>query len=286
MKTETEVSGRVTLDLTRQPDLPSDYKTLKAFAEEFNVETAQDFEVATELIQKSAKWMASVEAFFKDGRERALAAHRWFTGTIKTLTAPYDIRGVLEPKMKRYLKGVEERRLAEECRIQQEQAKAEQAARAEAERIRVEAELAAAELRKQGQMGASRQMVEAAAEQAQNVVEQAQAIADVGTILPAPARVEGVSDSRPWIAEVVDLKAICKAIGDGVIPLEFLTPVRGQGEAMVPLVSVNMSVLNHIAKRMGRENLNIPGTRGIREVQLRFSKSAAAAPVPRSGDEW
>jgi hypothetical protein len=276
----------ITLDMTRQPDLPEDYKTLKAFAQEFRVETEEDFQIATELIQKSARWMSSVEVFFDEGKKKAHAAHRWFTQTIAGLCAPYDVRPVLQPKMVAFRKRQDDERRAAEEKARREAEAAEQAARAEAERIRLEAERAAAELRKQGELKAAREMQAEAAEQAQNVVEQAQAIADVGTILPAAPKVAGLGESRPWIGVIDDPMEVIKAVAAGKVPLMFTLPKRGGGMEEVPLLEVNQRVVTEMAKRLGRPSIGIPGCRGEREVGLRFSKSAAAAPVSRNESDW
>jgi hypothetical protein len=195
--------------------------------------------------------------------------------------------------MRTYRAEQERIRREEEQRLAREQEQARLAAEAEARRISEEADRKADELRRQGEMKAAREVIAEAAVQAETVVETADSLADLGVIAPAAEKVSGVQESRPWKGEVTNLKAVCKAIGEGTIPLDWLTPVRGQGEQMLPLVEVNMGVLHNIAKRMGSENLGIPGARGVREVVLSFSArggiaaNVSIAPVePKQEDGW
>lgn len=275
---------KVTLDLSIRPELPADYQTFKEVATQLQVVDDESYAIAAAMIQKEVRWGASVDTFFDSGREQANKLHKWFTSTISNLKAGYSVRPILEIRMKAYKRKQEDERIARE----REQARIAEEARLKAEdearRIQAEADAEAARLRQLGEMRQAREVVATAAEQATAVVEHADSLAELGTIEPAAPKLAGVSDSRPWVGEVVDIKALCKAIGDGVIPLEWLTPVRLQGEQMVPLVTVDQTVLNHIAKRMGKVDLGIPGVQGSRSVQLRFSKSA---PMPKvQEDEW
>lgn len=276
---------KVTLDLSIRPELPPDYQTFKEVATQLQVVDEGSYAVAAAMIQKEARWGASVDAFFDGGREQANRLHKWFTSTISSMKAGYAVRTTLEPRMKAYKRQIEDERIARERELARQAEQARIEAEREAKKIQDAADAEAARLRQVGEMRQAREVEAQATEQAAAIVEQADSLADLGTIAPAAPKVEGVFDSRPWVGEVVDIKALCKAIGDGTIPLRWSTPVRGRTiNEMLPLVIVNQSVLNQIAKRMGKTDLGIPGTQGIREVQLRFSKSAAA-PAPMS-DEW
>lgn len=288
-KTEA-LQERVTLDLTQRPELPGDYKTFKATAEALQISDETAYQIATEMIQREVAFAARVDAFFNEGRELAHKTWKWFTSTIAATKEPYAVRQILEPRMKAYRRKQEEARRAEEQRLQREADQRRREADAEAARLQAEADAEAAKLRRDGEMKAAREREALAAQQAREVVQTAAALADVGVVLPGARPAGGPGEAMPWVAEVTDIKAICKAIGEGKIPLEYLTPVRGKGEQMVPLVEINMAVLNHLAKRMGREDIGVPGAVGKREVQLRFSRSPAPPPQPvvvgAEGDGW
>ena len=68
---------------------------------------------------------------------------------------------------------------------------------------------------------------------------------------PPAAKAAGVSVSRPWKARVVSIKALCQAIGEGKVPMEFVEP--------------NMSELNAEAKRK-QARLAVPGVEAYQDV--------------------
>lgn len=278
-----ELTGVVSVDLRKEPEFEFDINAAAVAAKGMEVIDEESFQAAAIMIQQSAACIAQVEQFFEKDKSLAHALHKSICDKITKFTASWrTVRPLLEPKMKAFRKRVEDERIArerEQARIAEE---ARQKAEQEARRIQQEADERAAELRRQGEMRAAREVVATAAEQATSVVEQADSLAELGTIEPAPAKLAGVSDSRPWVGEVVDMQALCKAIGDGTIPLTWSTPVRGSTIEMLPLVVIDQSVLNHIAKRMGKEDIGLAGCRGVRSVQLRFSKSVAKT----QEDEW
>ena len=67
---------------------------------------------------------------------------------------------------------------------------------------------------------------------------------------PETKKPTGISTRVNWKAELVDIKALCKAVADGTWP--------------VNLVAANMPALNQMA-RAAKNNLNIPGVRAISE---------------------
>lgn len=71
------------------------------------------------------------------------------------------------------------------------------------------------------------------------------AAAPVATKVASPA---GVSHTVRWSAEVLDIKALCKAVADGKV--------------MPELVSANMPALNKMAQ-LAKDKLNIPGVRAV-----------------------
>lgn len=277
-KTE-ELSGRVTLDLTKTPEIPADHGTMEAAAKMFVVADEQSYEIAAQMIQTSAARIARVEQFFEADKTLAHRLHKSICDKISSITAPWRaVRPELEPKMRVYRKRQDDLRRQEDLRVQREAELAQARAREEAAAIQRAADQRAAELRKQGDIRQAREAEAAAAEKAQAVEQQAQAIADVGVILPAAPKVAGLGSSQPWEGVLDDPLKVALAVLRNQIPYMWKMPVRGGGEQEVPIFTINMAVLTEQAKRLGKEDIGIPGAHGQRGLQLRFSKGAAAAP--------
>ncbi len=68
-------------------------------------------------------------------------------------------------------------------------------------------------------------------------------------IVAAPARPPGMVGSTRWSARVTDLRALCKAVGEGAVGVE--------------AVQANMTFLNAQGRAM-RENLSIPGVEPVK----------------------
>jgi hypothetical protein len=280
------MSEVVSIDLNKSPAPLPDAATIAETIKNFQVSSESDYAAADHMIRVSMSNISKVEAFFEGTPEEpgikvlAHRAHAAICEKIRTITAPWRaVRPTLEPRMKAYRRKQEEIRRAEELRLQREAELREHQAREEAARIQREADAEAARLRQEGNMRAAKERQREATAKAEEVTFAAAQISEVGAVLRDSRPANGPGESRPWIGEVTDIKAICKAIGDGTIELEYLTPVRGAGDQMVPLVEINQSVLNNIAKRMGREQIGIPGARGTRGLQLRFGRSASPVPV-------
>lgn len=73
-------------------------------------------------------------------------------------------------------------------------------------------------------------------------------VAPTVVLPPRVAAVSGVSMRDAWSAEVIDLKALCKAIGAGKASLELVKP--------------NMVTLNHLA-RAQKQTLHVPGVKAV-----------------------
>lgn len=78
---------------------------------------------------------------------------------------------------------------------------------------------------------------------------------------PAPvARVAGVTKREEWVGELVDMKALCKAIGEGKAPST--------------LVTINQVALNGLARSMKGE-LNYPGVRAVSRTGIAAARGRA-----------
>ena len=79
--------------------------------------------------------------------------------------------------------------------------------------------------------------------------QRAESVPALTVTAPAP-KVAGIGTRRTWRAEVIDLRALARAVADGSVPLSFLAP--------------NMAELN-AAARLQRDALAIPGVSAISE---------------------
>ncbi len=277
-----ELSGIVSVDLSKSPEIPKQAAMLVEAAANLQVNNEESYQVAAGLIQASAGAIASVEAFF-DGtpdnpgmKVLAHRAHKAICDKVTKITAPWrTVRATLEPRMKTYRAQQEAAKRQAEESLRRQAEEAARAARVEAERIQNEAAAKAEALRREGDMRAAKAQEKAAAEVAQQTAAAAEMMAEVGVILPAAPKTAGLGESLPWVAEITDVMEIIKAVASGDVPLYHLMPKRGGGMEDEPLLVINQQVLNYIAKRMGKEDIGIKGVRGVRNVQLRFSKSAA-----------
>lgn len=273
-----ELTGVVSVDLSKAPAPHPQSGTIESVAKHFEVTDEASFSEATNLIQSSNAVIARVEAFFEADKSLAHKLHASICEKIRTITAPWRaVRPALEPKMKAYRKQIDEARRLEELRIQREAELERNRVEQQAAELRRQADELAADLRKQGQMRQAKEQLQQAEAKVQDIIQTADVMSSVGVVLPDVRPLGGPGESRPWLGEVTDIKAICLAIGKGEIALEYLTPVRLQADQMRPLLVVDQIVLNNIAKRMGKEDLGIPGARGTRGLSLRFS--AKATPV-------
>lgn len=141
-----------------------------------------------------------------------------------------DAKRVLEQKILLFDRKIEaERRAAQEAQ--------EQAARAERARLEEAARKAAA----------SGQTIEA------------EVLAEAATLVAAaPVVVEplaGATQTRTtWSAELVDMRALARAVGEGTVPVEWL--------------SMNAPIANAHARARRSEDIGVPGVRGVARQSL------------------
>lgn len=130
---------------------------------------------------------------------------------------------------------------------------------AEQQRLQAKAQREAQEkARKEAE---ERQLAEAEKAEAENKPEVAEAIISK-PVEVAPVKVEpifqkaaGTTTVTTWKAEVVDLKALCAAIGEGKVSTD--------------AIQANMTYLNGLARTM-KESMAIPGVKAISEQSVRI----------------
>jgi len=79
---------------------------------------------------------------------------------------------------------------------------------------------------------------------------------------PVYAKATGVSTQKRWKAEVVDIKALCRAVANG--------------QASTELVQPNMVALNGMARAM-RQTFNIPGCKAVTETSVAVNTATRRA---------
>lgn len=301
------------LNPNKEPELPADAivvagetdSPFQKVARGLVVKDQASFAYAAAMVGRQENHEKTVRAFFDGGRDLAYQLHQWFLRRADKYIAPMLVRDILEPRMKTYKLEEERKRVAEQNRIAAEALERQKAADLEAARLREAAEIEAKKLRYQGSISAARQVTQQAAVQVEQIVNAA--AVDVGTILPdTTPKVDGVSDSMPWVGMIDSEEDIILAVAHGIIknrkdskgyytfpnqfieacekalpraiPLTWDLPKRGGDGATEPvqIVVVNIRPINEQTKRLGKRDIGIPGAHGERDVRLRFSSKGAA----------
>jgi len=183
------------------------------------------YEAATKLLlERILPFRKRWKSYFEELRKPAWDAYQAVLKKFKEGDEPAE-------KAEKYVKAEIARWDAEQERIRQElQRKAqEEAERQERERLIAEAVFAE-------EAGATDAEVEAIAS--------TPIVAVAEPIAPTYERVSAISKRDNWKCRVTDIKALCKAIGAGKVPINYVVP--------------NETVLNARAKA-DKETLNIPG---------------------------
>lgn len=193
----------------------------------------QSYDHAADLIREIVTLRKQVIEHHKPIKEAAHAAHKAALAAEKKLLDPlqhaeaFIKRGIGAWDMEQQrIRAERQRKLAEAQRKADEDARLALAAEAEA-------------------AGATEDTVDEILETP--VVE------PVMTAPPTYEQARGVSTRLNWRAEVTDLKALCRAIGEGKAPINAAQP--------------NLPVLNAMARAM-KQTMNIPGVRAVSEASV------------------
>lgn len=304
------------LNPNKEPELPADAivvagetdSPFQKVARGLAVKDQASFAYAAAMVVRQENHEKTVRAFFDGGRDLAYQLHQWFLRRADKYIAPMLVRDILEPRMKQYRLEEERKRVAEQNRIAAADLERQKAADLEAARLKEAAEIEAKKLRYQGSISAARQVTQQAAVRVEQIVNAA--AVDVGTILPdTTPKVDGVSDSMPWVGMIDSEEEIILAVAHGIIarragnmtvgflndcqkllpraiPLVWDLPKRGGAGVTEPvqLVVVNIRPINEQAKRLGKYDIGIPGAHGTRDVRLRFSSKGVEPGGLRQSD--
>ncbi len=176
--------------------------------------------------------------------------HRGPGAQAKTITGNKAAKWKAEDDRKR--REAEEKRRAEQRRIQQEEEEArrveEQRKKAAAEKLRL-----AQEAEEAGKT-----------EEAEKILDQVPLAPEApaprptpapSTYVPPPVKATGASTRKNWSAKVVNMRDLCKAIAEGLVPPDY--------------VEGNMTVLNALARK-NKESFDIPGVEAVAKDNMSF----------------
>ena len=201
-----------------------------------DIRTEDDYRRAVHSIATLASARDDARAFWTQFTGPAFRAHRLLTAAqAEQEKAANDRETELRARTGNYYTQQEERRRAEERRLEAERQAQEKADR----------ERQARELEAQG-----------ATAEADDVRE-APSVAQPVTLPSFVPRVAGVTHSAPWTAEVTDLKALVKAVADGAVPLKALRAEK--------------RFINSQANAL-RDEMNWPGVRAYQKPQTRVAR--------------
>jgi hypothetical protein len=250
-KASAEITGSVTLDLSRQPRAElGDHARLALAIETLEVTDDATYQRAGQIRLIASNRIKAVEEEFEADKRTAFQMHSSITGRIKRWTESYrTVVKAADDKMKPYYESVEAAKLSAESEIKEtgEAAKEELLTQAKA-------------LRREGRIKEAKALEEEAAGIVTDVV-----LAD------ATPTVEGTSSRRPWICELTNAMDLIVAIAEGRYPLMHKIIVQGK-EKEVPILDFNQTVGTYYAKKL-TSSMRIPGCKAKQDVQFASSRS-------------
>lgn len=213
-------------------DVSSRMLTMTEQADALVIDSESTYRAASSFLLAVKDLQKEVLDFFKPLKAAAQDAHRKLCAAEKDKAEPLinverkvKIRMLEYETEQRRQKAEQERKLREEARRIEEDARLKEAARLEAEGRQKEAE----------------RLIEAPI------------FTPPVTVAPPTPKVQGVSYRETWSAEVVDLRALCRAVADGSVPTEYVT--------------ANMTALNARA-RADKGSFSVPGCRPVCSRQV------------------
>lgn len=216
-------------EMTATPEFP-EALTLPEKAKAIVIRTADEYKQAAEFKITLSDWRKKIVEEFAPMKEAAHKAH-------KTITA----------KEGEYLKPITEAESTLKASIIKWQDEQESIRRAEQARLEAEARAAAEEERKRREEEA---LQAAIAEGAEEVYVEPAPYVPPPIAAPTYEKVTGLGITRRWGADVTDIKKLCRAVADGVVPESYVLP--------------NMPALNQRAQA-DKQALVLPGVRSIQK---------------------
>jgi hypothetical protein len=288
-KTEELLTGRVPINCDFRPDVPNDSLVLLskvgiteiALVANYKITSHEDKAEVFRIVQTASIRIDQLEKGYKDEKAKAHQAHATICFHENEDKAGWELLKKEGLKIIRTW-DQEQERIAQAAadKAAAEERERVRKAEAEARELQRKAQEEADRLRREGDMRAAREVTAAAEEKGADIVMEAEALADVGVIVPVAPRIGGLGSSRPWISQIDDPKQALGAIADGTILLtedewekarEFLKPIA-----------------TRLAKRMQKADIGWPGVTGIRDFGYRTSKTMPAPlnPQPQEKENW
>jgi hypothetical protein len=200
-------------------------------ANEIAVTDQASHDYAGELYVQLGDVAKEIDSIFDPSIEAAHASHKAALAAKAKLAGPVaEARRIVKPKVTAWEE--DQKRIAAE-----KQRQAEEAAR----KIEEESSLAlAAEAETKG-----------ATPETVNEILETPVVTIAPVVQPAFAKVNGFTSRECWSAEVVDLKALCRAVADGKQP--------------IGLIQANQVALNNMAKAL-KGLMQVPGVRAVKRM--------------------
>ena len=285
----TEPSTIVTINTGLRPPVPADSLVLLSkigvtdisLIAGYKIKSKADQLEVVNLAKIAASRIKSIKEGYKDEKAKADSAHAILCVHEKEDLAGWmSIRTMANTQLERWDAEQTRLRVAEERRIAAVQAAETQRVRDEAIALQREADAKAAALRNAGEMREAKQVIAEVAQQVQDSVMLADAIAEVGIVLPPEPKIAGFGSSNKWKAREVVLEdgdpdwgimETIRAIAAGKIPLRYRTPVRGGEPEMKRLIDFDSTVLSEIGNRLRKQDIGVPGCEGHTQYSTRIS---------------
>jgi hypothetical protein len=208
--------------------------SLPETAKLLRIEDQRTYMAACEFLRGVAAVRKEIVEHHAPIKKAAFDAHRAACDAEARLLKPVT---EAEQTVKRLIGGWE----AEQRRLQEER---ERQAREEAERLAAEMiEAAAVEAEQQG----------ATALEVAAIIEQPLVVPRI-QVAPTYERATGIQTATLWCAEVTDIRALCRAVAEGKVSENYVSP--------------NMTALNARA-RAEQKTMNIPGVRAVPKNNVR-----------------
>lgn len=238
------LTGKITIDFTKDAKRPVDGAQMLMLAAGLVVEDSASFEVAGTIVTNCAERIRERKAYWKATKATADRAHKSVCALEAEDCKDYeDARDLAEQKMEPWirLKRLETMQDQKQIDAAADTAQADLAARVR-------------ELRREGRMSEAREL-------------EAQASEIVAPILASDIpQVEGLHLREPWKGSLDNMMELLAAIHNGKVPLMHTVRVRGE-DREEPIVYVSDRVLNHLASTL-RESFDIPGCSAEPEIQF------------------
>lgn len=227
-----------TMVVAERQEIEKGKSSALAFAKKYEVTGEKDLKTGADILKGIKETRNRIDAIFKPLTTAAHEAHQTIVAERDGHKAKIvEAEGIIKGKIGSFVERQEQE--AEDRRREEQEAQA----RAEAKQQAID---------EANSQKAAALLAQGKTKQAEKVMTQAEAAPRVlvPEIAPvaAPVKVKGLSTRKNWKAEVTNLVALCKAIGEGKVQSY--------------MVEANMPALNKMAAMAEKEDIGIAGVVG------------------------